>query len=239
MLKRNLVALNKAPCFLLNLFLQTNISFQIINSNYLSKLAITLTGFLPLVKKVLFTIFSLQRKPKNKLSLLLRSATTLLPLALFLFLTPHTMVQANWEERVIPAPSATINKISSEIIAEKIPSFLSPVHGYLSTYFSLFHPGIDIPNPLGSPTFAAEKGTVVFEGWTTSGHGNLVIIRHNSGFETHYAHLSTISVKEGQIVSQGDLIGKVGSTGNSTGSHLHFELHQNGVAQNPLKYFKP
>ena len=108
-----------------------------------------------------------------------------------------------------------------------------------SSLYQPFHTGIDIPNPLGSPVAAAEKGIVFFEGWTTSGHGNLVIIRHNNGFETFYAHLSTITVKEGQVVSQGDLIGRVGSTGNSTGSHLHFELHQNGVAQNPLKYFKP
>lgn len=147
------------------------------------------------------------------------------------------MVKANWEEKVIPA-AVKADIIKGEIIAEKIPDFHAPVHGYISTYFSHFHPGIDIPNPIGSPVAASYTGVVIFAGWTHSGHGNLVIIRHN-GFETFYAHLSGITVKEGQTITQGETIGRVGSTGNSTGAHLHFEIHENGVTLNPLRYFTP
>lgn len=160
-------------------------------------------------------------------------------LLIYLFISPHSAVKANFEEKVIPYQTQKIVKISSEIISKKIPIFITPINGYISNRFLRFHPGIDIPNPSGSPVKAACDGEVIFTGFVNSGHGNLIIIKHNLGFESYYAHLSKIEVQTRQNVTKGQRIGKVGSTGNSTGSHLHFEIHQNGVSKNPLQYIKP
>lgn len=84
---------------------------------------------------------------------------------------------------------------------------------------------------------AAASGTVTFAG-TKTGYGNCIVIKHANGYETLYGHLSKISVKKGQSVSQGDKIGVMGSTGHSTGTHLHFEIHKNGSLQNPSSYLK-
>lgn len=239
MINQSLNALNKAICLLLGKFFHINISVKIVNFDYFSKATKKLVSLSWLIKKALTKVILRQTKTKGKISLIFKTLALSLPLGLYLFLTPHTIVQATWVEKVIPAPIAIQESITSEVVAEKIPTFIAPIHGYLSTYFSRFHPGIDIPNPVGNPVIAAEKGTVIFAGWTNSGHGNLVVIQHNSGFETYYAHLSVILVKEGQSVSQGETIGLVGSTGNSTGSHLHFEIHQNSSPQNPLRFFTP
>ena len=94
------------------------------------------------------------------------------------------------------------------------------------------HLGIDIAAPDGTPIVAAKSGTVVSAGWG-GGYGNVVVIDHGGGFATAYAHQSKLAVSVGQDVTQGQLIGYVGSTGTSTGNHLHFECRLNGVAQNP------
>lgn len=94
------------------------------------------------------------------------------------------------------------------------------------------HAGIDISAPSGTPIQAAAGGTVISAGWG-GGYGNLVVIDHGGGFTTAYAHQSRIAVSNGQAVSQGQLIGYVGTTGSSTGDHLHFECRINGSAQNP------
>lgn len=239
MLKRNLVALYKAACFLSDKFSQSNSSLKKAFLSFVSHHNQKFLGLLSVFKKLFFSSVLLQIKPKSKLSFSFKPFMTIFLLAFYLFVSPHTTVKANWNEKVIPATAITTDVIKMEIVAEKIPDFIAPAHGYISTYFSHFHPGIDIPNSIGNPVAASYKGEVVFAGWTNSGHGNLVVIQHNSGFETFYAHLSKIEVKVGQIVTQGETIGLVGSTGNSTGPHLHFEIHENGVALNPLKYFTP
>jgi murein DD-endopeptidase MepM/ murein hydrolase activator NlpD len=95
------------------------------------------------------------------------------------------------------------------------------------------HEGVDL---VGSSTImAADDGVVEFAGQKT-GYGNCVIINHKNGYKTLYGHLKSISVREGQIVEKGDKVGVMGNTGHSTGTHLHFEIQRNGVAQNPLKY---
>lgn len=86
------------------------------------------------------------------------------------------------------------------------------------------HPGIDIAAGLGAPIYAADTGVVVFSGWSTRGYGNLLIIDHGNGWQTAYAHLSQYNYGCGAAVYQGQLIGLSGSTGNSTGAHLHFEM---------------
>ena len=82
-------------------------------------------------------------------------------------------------------------------------------------------------------------GTVVFAGWNSGGYGNLIVIQHRLGYQTWYAHLSAFGVSNGQAVAGGVRIGAVGSTGRSTGPHLHFELRHNGVPTNPVPFLLP
>lgn len=97
------------------------------------------------------------------------------------------------------------------------------------------HKGLDIAAKTGTPIKAVADGTVRFAG-VMGGYGNLIIISHGNNVETYYGHCSKLYVKQGQKVNAGDLIGAVGSTGNSTGSHLHFEIRLNGVYVNPQQY---
>ncbi len=121
--------------------------------------------------------------------------------------------------------------------------FSWPVSGaYVSSYYGYrgraFHTGVDLAfrgNGYGAPIRAALSGKVISTGWGGS-YGNLTKIDHGGGVQTWYAHASRILVKPGQIVSQGQVIARVGSTGRSTGNHLHFEVRFNGATQNPLKY---
>jgi len=100
-----------------------------------------------------------------------------------------------------------------------------------------FHTGVDFPASSGTRVGAAGRGCVSFAGWDSGGYGNLVVIRHRLGVTTHYAHLSSIAVRSGQCVTGHDLIGRVGSTGFSTGPHLHFETRLRGAAVDPLRAF--
>ncbi|HEX6302761.1 MAG TPA: penicillin-binding transpeptidase domain-containing protein [Anaerolineales bacterium] len=102
------------------------------------------------------------------------------------------------------------------------------------TDFMEGHPGIDLSAPPGSAVYAADSGLVVFAGWTGIGYGNTILIDHGNGFQTLYAHLSQISVHCGARVEKGKFIGFSGSTGNSSGPHLHFEVRVPGGYLNPL-----
>jgi LysM repeat protein len=104
--------------------------------------------------------------------------------------------------------------------------------------YSGIHPAIDIGGALGNAVFAADSGVIVYAGWSNRGYGNLVVIDHGNGFQTVYGHLSTVGAACGQSVFQGGYIGAVGSTGNSSGPHLHFELIYNGAKPNPLDYLQ-
>lgn len=98
-----------------------------------------------------------------------------------------------------------------------------------------FHSGVDINASYGTSVMAADSGTVILAGWN-GGYGNCVVISHGNGVTTLYGHMSSIAVSSGQSVSQGQTIGYVGSTGASTGPHLHWEVAVNGERQNPLNY---
>ena len=102
-----------------------------------------------------------------------------------------------------------------------------------------FHTGIDLVEPFGSPVFAADDGIVALVGSSGSGYGNYVIIAHSGGLDTLYGHLSTALVSVGQAVTQGTPVGLEGSSGNSTGAHLHFELRINQKPVNPAPYLPP
>ncbi len=109
----------------------------------------------------------------------------------------------------------------------------------ISQYYAWYHPGVDLPNPASPPIVAAESGTVVVAGWPDNyGYGNRVVIDHGNGYQSLYAHLSNIYVSNGQSVSRGQVVGQMGSTGRSTGTHLHFEIHYHGVPVNPLAILK-
>src|SRR4051794_8923760 len=97
-----------------------------------------------------------------------------------------------------------------------------------------FHPGLDFPAPPGTGVFAARSGRVTWAGWWAGGYGNLVSVANGNGVRTMNAHLSSIAVRRGQRVATGTLVGRVGSTGLSTGPHLHFELRLRGAAIDPL-----
>jgi len=99
------------------------------------------------------------------------------------------------------------------------------------------HDALDLAAPYGTPIYATADGVVVFAGWA-GGYGRIIKIRHALGFETRYAHLSKFRVKKGQRVSRGDRIGDMGSSGRSTGSHVHYEIRIGGKSVNPSKYIK-
>jgi murein DD-endopeptidase MepM/ murein hydrolase activator NlpD len=139
------------------------------------------------------------------------------------------------------APVAALERLAH--VRELENTYVWPLHGRLTSYYgrrnlglgtSSFHRGLDIAAPSGSTIVAARSGTVTFAGWSDRGYGNLVKIRHAGGAETWYAHASRVLVRVGESVSQGEPIAIVGSTGISTGPHLHLELHVQGVAIDPL-----
>jgi hypothetical protein len=99
-----------------------------------------------------------------------------------------------------------------------------------------WHPGLDLYALYGDPIYAADAGLVVYAGWNSWGYGNMVVIDHGNGWHTLYAHFSEINVSCGQAVGQGEVIGLAGSTGRSTGPHLHFEMRAEGGRVNPWGY---
>lgn len=100
------------------------------------------------------------------------------------------------------------------------------------------HAGIDLAAPLGTPIYATADGTVTEAGYNNGGYGNLIKVDHGRGIETRYAHLSSMAVRVGQRVTRGQVIGRMGSTGRSTGSHLHYEVRIDGRAVNPIPFMK-
>lgn len=131
-----------------------------------------------------------------------------------------------------------------KVLLASTPS-IWPVRGYLSATFGNrmdpftgqrdFHPGLDISTPMGTPIHAPAEGVVISCG-EKGGYGNTIVIDHGNGIVTRYGHLASYSVKPGQRIRRGDAIGAVGSTGRSTGPHLHYEVWIREQAQNPTHY---
>ena len=156
------------------------------------------------------------------------------------FTNTDDCVSALYEEKKSTKPAYTGTNNSSTYIASLGISFVEPVQGMLTSGFGVRrrdnHKGLDIANSMGTPIRAAASGTVTYAQYNSGGYGNLVIISHGNGVQTYYGHCSKLYVKAGQTVSQGEVISAMGSTGISTGSHLHWEVRINGVAQNPRNY---
>jgi murein DD-endopeptidase MepM/ murein hydrolase activator NlpD len=100
------------------------------------------------------------------------------------------------------------------------------------------HQGIDLAAPVGTPIYATAEGTVSEAGYNSGGYGNLIKLDHGRGIETRYGHLSRILVSPGQRIARGQIIGRMGSTGRSTGSHLHYEVRIDGRAVNPIPFMR-
>lgn len=145
-------------------------------------------------------------------------------------------------EKVLSEPTPKMVIKGTKVIPSRGTGSLAwpTVGGYVSskmgTRWGRLHKGIDIARPSSLTIKAADNGKVVYAGYD-GGYGNKVIINHNNGMKTVYAHLKSISVSVGQTVSKGQKIGIMGSTGNSTGVHLHFEVYENGRLKNPLDYY--
>ncbi len=110
---------------------------------------------------------------------------------------------------------------------------------YVSNPYKLGHPGIDLSTYHNTPIYASADGTVVEAGWSSIGYGNTVLIAHQNGMVTRYAHLSSIKVRKGQYLTRGAELGGAGCTGRCTGVHLHFEVYQDGHSISPLMVIKP
>lgn len=134
----------------------------------------------------------------------------------------------------------TASNTSSKSVANLGIKLITPTQGVITSRFGIRardnHKGIDIGAPKGTPIKAAASGTVIHSANVNDGYGKYVIISHSNGVTTYYAHCSELLVSKGEKVQQGQVIAKVGSTGISTGNHLHFEVRVNGVAQNPQNY---
>lgn len=136
----------------------------------------------------------------------------------------YTGGQLNWP---VPSRSASSSSLSSGYVSRNRPIGRG----------SEFHTGYDIPASYGSAVVAAEAGTVIYAGWM-SGYGNTIMINHGNGLVTLYGHNSSLTVSKGDTVSRGQQVAKIGSTGNSTGNHCHFEVRVNGSHTNPEPYLR-
>lgn len=142
----------------------------------------------------------------------------------------------------IIAPTAPSSEVpgAPQTIGPVDEPFLWPVSGSINSGFgprgASFHDGIDIAAPAGTPIRAIEHGEVLYSD-QLRGYGKIIIIRHAGGLVSVYAHNEANLVREGQTVSRGEIIARVGSTGRVTGPHLHFEIRKNNLAEDPLRYF--
>jgi murein DD-endopeptidase MepM/ murein hydrolase activator NlpD len=189
-----------------------------------------------------------------------KTGETLSGIALLYGVTVHSLAVANGIENParivvgtvlsVPSAQAGSNSVAYASVGDGLCTdveltqtgtgyFIRPTHGYVvSQPFLAWHSGIDLAVDTGTDVYAADGGTVVFSGWNTAGYGNLIVLDHNNGWRTYYAHLSKIDVGCGQWIPRGSIIGQVGSTGNSTGPHLHFEMLRFGIAVNPAGYIR-
>ena len=165
------------------------------------------------------------------------------------FSSVEDSVNELYEQKVVKVASsygssstiaATGVNASSEVVDLGI-SLISPVSGIVTSRFGArwgrSHKGTDIGAPQGTPIYAAASGTVIYSEYGYGGgYGNHVIISHGNGITTLYGHCTDLYVDEGEYVSQGELIATVGSTGESTGNHLHLEIRVDGIAQDPQNY---
>lgn len=148
------------------------------------------------------------------------------------------------ESKILAEPVTQVELIGTKELPPSAGtgSFIMPTSGRLTSSFGRRwgrnHAGIDLGAATGTPIYAADNGIVVESEYRSNGYGNIIKIDHQNGFITYYAHCSELFANVGDVVAKGDLIAAVGSTGRSTGPHLHFEIRHNDVPQNPYNYVK-
>jgi hypothetical protein len=137
----------------------------------------------------------------------------------------------------VRAQATSSSYYDGPVVYAGVGRFIWPTDSWrITQYYWWAHRAIDIGAVTGTNIYASDGGTVIYAGWSTVGYGNHIVLDHGNGFQTLYAHLSSIWVASGQFVPQGTPIGGVGNTGNSSGSHLHFEIRYGGSLLNPLDY---
>jgi len=152
-----------------------------------------------------------------------------------------------WSAPAIPRDNPTVASVlgpgaCGQVVDGPIGAgvFIWPANNHFLSGFdyspSTNHPGIDIDGETGDAVYAVDNGVVVYAGWNNWGYGYMIVINHGNGWQTLYAHLSAYNMACGQGVFQGNVIGAIGSSGNATGSHLHFEMMYNGTKVNPWNY---
>lgn len=153
-------------------------------------------------------------------------------------LTPGQIVYVP-DGEIKPAPVLNTKFISTiQVGARGSSNFIWPTSGIITQNPVWYHMALDIANPTGPPVIAADTGTVTYAGCINWGYGCHVIVDHGNGYQTLYGHLSRYNVEAGDSVNQGGQIGIMGSTGRSTGTHLHFEIRSGGTLLNPWEFLK-
>ncbi|AJA90091.1 peptidase M23 [Borreliella chilensis] len=138
-------------------------------------------------------------------------------------------------------PKDLLKEVLGETFIYPVQGVITSGYGYRPDPFTRvisFHNGIDIANLANTPIKASREGIVVTVGFNAGGYGKYIVISHSNGFQTLYAHLNSFAVKVGKRVVRGEVIGYMGSTGYSTGNHLHFTIFKNGKTENPMKYLR-
>ncbi|CAN5203147.1 hypothetical protein BH09PAT2_BH09PAT2_02170 [soil metagenome] len=140
------------------------------------------------------------------------------------------------EDKPKPQSSQYVAQIQAGV--KGTSSFIWPTSGIITTYPVWYHMALDIANASAPPILAADTGTITYAGCIAYGYGCHIIMDHGNGYQTLYGHLSAIEVSPGNSVSKGQRIGVMGSTGRSTGTHLHFEIRSGGTQLNPLNFLR-
>lgn len=150
-----------------------------------------------------------------------------------------TQITSSYQPKPSNSPANTTNEKLPPAAIDSNTKLLWPVLSQrITQYYGLNHTGLDIGDKTGNPIYAAESGKVEAAAWNAGGYGYYVIINHGNGLKTLYGHSSKLLVKAGDTVTRGETIALVGSTGRSTGPHLHFEVRINDSRTNPLNYIK-
>lgn len=176
-------------------------------------------------------LLRLNSNPVAQDRLILGDSDSFLPDGLWLKKEKEEAVEESIPVEITPEPV-----VQNTYVSPTTGTFRWPTTGPISQGAHRYHMALDIAVPFGTPILAADGGQVVEAGWNNSGYGNLVVIDHQNGYKTYYAHLSDFAVQVGATVNQGSLIGQVGSTGNSSGPHLHFEIRLQNILQNPFNF---
>jgi len=166
------------------------------------------------------------------------------------FLNDETFALATGQELIIPGGIQPQSKLASPGVPaisryQQTPAagqvnptgqFVWPASGKVTQGFFAYHRAVDIANRSGGPILAADAGTIETAGWNAGGYGNYIVIDHGNGYKTLYGHLSVIQIQPGQTVNRADVLGQMGNTGRSTGTHLHFEIRSGEALLNPLSF---